>query len=273
MTHYCVTQLRLLLGPAGMLAPAWAGAASKVRASLGFGDSNYVTSTHLPSLASAEPNLSSVFIAVSRSALRVGASLACFGPNSTKQQRRWGRNVHICTHNSNPSLSLLNNISSETMPPIILRPFQQSDQEAAHHLIVSGLGEHFGHIDSAYNLDLGNIWANYVAEGHTFVVAESGGELIGTGALLLLEEQVGQLVRMSVHPAHRRAGLGRALVQHLLEKADERKLRKVIVETNLDWWDAIGLYRSCGFVEYDRDEVSVYMALALQEGTREWGYN
>jgi ribosomal protein S18 acetylase RimI-like enzyme len=57
--------------------------------------------------------------------------------------------------------------------------------------------------------------------------------------------------------------LGRALVSHLLQIARERRLRKVIVETNNDWYDAIGLYERCGFAEYDRDEVSVYMELEL----------
>jgi len=35
------------------------------------------------------------------------------------------------------------------------------------------------------------------------------------------------------------------------------------VETNNDWYDAIGLYERCGFVEYDRDAESVYLALPL----------
>ncbi len=38
---------------------------------------------------------------------------------------------------------------------------------------------------------------------------------------------------------------------------------RVQVETNHDWHDAIALYRRHEFTEYGRDDVSVYMALAL----------
>ncbi len=144
-----------------------------------------------------------------------------------------------------------------------IRLFQPEDQEAARDLILSGLGEHFGYIDPSYNPDVNDIGANYVTAGHPFVVGERDGVLVGTGALLVHDEEVGQLVRMSVHQGQRRQGLGRALVSHLLQIARGRGLRKVIVETNNDWYDAIGLYERCGFVEYDRDEVSVYMELGL----------
>lgn len=144
-----------------------------------------------------------------------------------------------------------------------IRPFQRNDQEAVRWLIVSGLAEHFGHIDPAYNHDLNDIQRNYLAEGHLFVVAEREGILVATGALLRLDEQRGQLVRMSVHPTHRRQGLGRTLVAHLLQAARTLGLQKVVVETNIGWEDAVGLYQSCGFVEYDRDTVHVYMLLEL----------
>ncbi|HEX8680722.1 MAG TPA: GNAT family N-acetyltransferase [Ardenticatenaceae bacterium] len=144
-----------------------------------------------------------------------------------------------------------------------IRLFQPEDQEVARDLILSGLGEHFGYIDPSYNPDVDDIGANYVTAGQTFVVVERDGVLVGTGALLVHNEEVGQLVRMSVHQGQRRQGLGRALVSHLLQIARGRGLRKVIVETNNDWYDAIGLYERCGFVEYGRDEISVYMELEL----------
>ncbi len=149
------------------------------------------------------------------------------------------------------------------MSNVNIRPFRADDQTATRDLILSGLGEHFGYIDPSYNPDVDDIAAHYITAGHPFVVAERDGLLVGTGALLVHNEEVGQLVRMSVHQSRRRQGLGRALVSHLLQIARERGLRKVIVETNNDWYDAIGLYERCGFAEYDRDEVSVYMELEL----------
>jgi ribosomal protein S18 acetylase RimI-like enzyme len=144
-----------------------------------------------------------------------------------------------------------------------IRPFEAGDQEAARGLILAGLGEHFGWIDEARNPDPDDIAAHYVAPDHAFVVAQLGGELVGTGALVPEGEGTGRLVRMSVSSEHRRWGIGRALVDHLAAEARRRGYGRLLVETNNDWYDAIGLYERCGFVEYDRDAESVYLALPL----------
>ena len=147
--------------------------------------------------------------------------------------------------------------------PITLRPFQPSDQPAAKLLIQQGLGEHFGFIDQTLNPDLDDIAAHYVTPGHLFVVADLNGHLVATGALIGLAPGVAQVVRVSVQSNYRRQGIGRAIVALLLQAAYERGFRRVQVETNRTWWDAIGLYTSHGFSEYARDEVSVYLALDL----------
>lgn len=161
------------------------------------------------------------------------------------------------------------------MPSLLsIRPFAPADQPTAKNLIQTGLGEHFGFIDPTLNPDLNDIWDSYITAGHTFVVAEWKGELVGTGALISERPKIhetfgvleanqiyGRLVRMSVSPAHRRLGIGRALVEHLLQIAQQHGLTHTLVETNLDWYDAIGLYQRCGFVEYGRDAESVYMIL------------
>lgn len=159
-----------------------------------------------------------------------------------------------------------------------IRPFSPADQPATKTLIQAGLGEHFGWINPDLNPDLSDIWRTYVASGQTFVVVEMAGELVGTGALiqetletskvsshqrLQTSEVCGRLVRMSVSQAHRRLGIGRALVLHLIEKARERRFGRLLVETNLDWYDAIGLYQHCGFVEYARDEESIHLSMSL----------
>ena len=150
-----------------------------------------------------------------------------------------------------------------SLPNLAIRPFTPADQKAARDLVLDGLGEHFGWIDTSRNPDLDDIAAHYLARGHLFVVAQVREMLVGTGALIAVDEQTGRLVRMSVHRGWRRRGLGRVLVAHLLDAARECGYRRVVVETNKDWWDAIGLYRRCGFHEYDADEGSVYLGLDL----------
>ncbi|MCL4507449.1 MAG: GNAT family N-acetyltransferase [Chloroflexi bacterium] len=146
---------------------------------------------------------------------------------------------------------------------MVIRPFRPLDQPAARLLILEGLGEHFGYVNETLNPDLDDIERHYLQPGHIFLVAEDDSGLIGSGALMVLEQAVGRIVRVSVSLQHRRRGVGSAIVQQLLWIARQRSLRCVQVETNNDWHDAIRLYRSHGFVEYDRDDVSVYMELEL----------
>ncbi len=149
----------------------------------------------------------------------------------------------------------------------LIRPFTPADQSAACRLVLEGLGERWGWIDETRNPDLDDIAAHYVTPGHYFVVVERDGELIGTGALVAEEAEradrqaTGRIVRMSVAPEHRGQGLGRALVEHLLEEARRCGYRRVLVETTKEWHDAIRLYERCGFVEYARDDEDVHLAL------------
>ena len=145
---------------------------------------------------------------------------------------------------------------------VSIRPFEARDQRAARQLILNGLGEHFGFVDEALNPDVDDIIAHYISHGHVFLVAEVGATLAGTGALKV-EDSEGQIVRASVAPQFRRQGIGRKLVEHLIDAAREKGLRRLIVETNHDWDDPIRLYQRCGFLEYDRDPESVWMKLEL----------
>jgi len=146
----------------------------------------------------------------------------------------------------------------------VIRRFLPEDQIATRWLILQGLGEHFGYIDETLNPDLNDIEAYYLRPGHVFVVVEHYREVVGTGALLLESADTGRLVRMSVKKKFRRQGVGRAVVCHFLQLAKRRGLIQVLVETNHDWYDAIGLYHSQGFREYDRDDESVHMSLRIR---------
>ncbi len=146
-----------------------------------------------------------------------------------------------------------------------IRSFEPRDQDAARHLILAGLGEHFGWIDETRNPDLDDITANYIARGATFLIAEIDGQLVGTGALIAESADTGRIVRMSVSRLHRRKGIGRALVGQLLDVAKGKGFIQVRVSTDDGWEDAIGLYRHCGFSEYQRGERGVHLLKLMDE--------
>lgn len=146
---------------------------------------------------------------------------------------------------------------------ITIRPFAPADQVATRRLVLNGLGDHFGQIDETMNPDLDDIETHYLLPGHRFVLAERAGTIVGAGALIEESQDTGRLVRMSVDRNSRGQGIGRSLVNHLVAEARTRGYRRVVIETNDDWWDAIGLYRACGFTEFDRHSGDVHMALEL----------
>lgn len=147
-------------------------------------------------------------------------------------------------------------------PALLIRPFVSADQPAVRALILDGLGDRFDYVDPTLNPDLDDITASYLVPGHGFLVAEVGAELAGTAALRV-EAGAGQIVRVSVARQFRRLGIGRALVAALLAVASRRGLRRVWMETNDDWRDAIGLYRGCGFRPFDHRDGCIFMELLL----------
>jgi ribosomal protein S18 acetylase RimI-like enzyme len=79
-------------------------------------------------------------------------------------------------------------------------------------------------------------------------VCEADGELVGGTTGILTADGAGvDLVAMWVAPTHRRRGLGKALVEHVVAWARERGATSVTLEVNEALAPALGLYRSAGF--------------------------
>ena len=144
---------------------------------------------------------------------------------------------------------------------IVIRDFEPRDQVASRALIITGLGEHFGHVDESLNPDLDDIAANYA--GADLVVAEKDGQLVGTGFLKQIDDRNGEVVRMAVAPDARRTGVGRLILDELLRRARDRRYATVTLST-LASWDAAPFYRSCGFSERQRVNVALGEAIVFE---------
>jgi GNAT superfamily N-acetyltransferase len=147
---------------------------------------------------------------------------------------------------------------------IDIRPFTAADQTVAQQLILAGLREHWGYIDDTRNPDVEDIEAHYLQQGHLFVVAQAGVEIVGTGGLVCVQADTMRMVRVSVHKGWRRLGIGRILVEHLVAAARQRGAGQVVVETSRGWHDAISLYQACGFIQYVEDVADVHLMLELE---------
>jgi putative acetyltransferase len=105
----------------------------------------------------------------------------------------------------------------------------------------------------------------------TFFSARRDEELVGVGALKELDPGHGELKSMHIAEAARGRGVGRAIVDHLVDVARRRGYRQVSIETGTTdvFVPARSLYLSAGFTpcdpfgEYTSNPHSICMMLAL----------
>ncbi len=121
--------------------------------------------------------------------------------------------------------------------------------------------------ESVHALDLDGLRKPEVS----FWTAWSGKELLGCGALKELDARHGEIKSMRTAAAHRRNGVGRAVLEHILEEARRRRYARLSLETGSqpEFEPARRLYASfgCGvggpFEGYIEDPNSVFMTRNL----------
>lgn len=110
-------------------------------------------------------------------------------------------------------------------------------------------------------------------EGHRFLVAESGGVLVGyIGMMFVLDE--GYISNVATAPGVRRQGVASALIAALIEQAEQLSLTFVTLEVRQGNEPAKALYAKHGFVAvgtrkkyYERPtEDAVLMTKFLKRG-------
>ena len=106
----------------------------------------------------------------------------------------------------------------------------------------------------------------------TFWTAWNGDVLLGCAALQELSSTHGELKSMRTPANLRRQGVGRALLEHILQISRQRGYRELLLETgsHADFTPALALYRSIGFERcgpfagYQDNGFSIFMSLRLK---------
>jgi putative acetyltransferase len=105
----------------------------------------------------------------------------------------------------------------------------------------------------------------------TFWTAWEADELVGCGALKVLDSDSGEIKSMRILPAWRGKGLGSRILEHIISEARQRNLRRLSLETGAmpEFAPARALYRRYGFElggpfgDYTDDPNSVFMTRLL----------
>ena len=121
-----------------------------------------------------------------------------------------------------------------------------------------------------------NMKSELVAPHTTYVVAEQGDEVVGYAGLSKLASSTSSDIQtIAVTDSHRGSGIGRLLMQSLLEFAREQGAKDVLLEVREDKPTPQALYGSIGFVAIDRREnyyqpdgvAAIVMRLDLEQET------
>ncbi|MFG2271934.1 GNAT family N-acetyltransferase [Streptomyces chartreusis] len=91
-----------------------------------------------------------------------------------------------------------------------------------------------------------------------FFVAYEEDRPVGCGALRRLESGVGEIRHVWVHPAARRLGLARRLLDALEQEAVARHLTVVRLDTHAALTEAQAMYRACGYTAIPAYDDNVY---------------
>jgi ribosomal protein S18 acetylase RimI-like enzyme len=86
---------------------------------------------------------------------------------------------------------------------------------------------------------------------YTLLVARADGVSAGCVALRPLDATTGEIKRLYVRDAFRRAGVGRALVADAIARARAAGYARIRLDTHTTMIPAQQLYRSFGFTEID----------------------
>lgn len=94
-------------------------------------------------------------------------------------------------------------------------------------------------------------FADALNAGYSGWVLRSGGVLLGQAVLMRILDEAHLLI-ISVRPAWQGMGLGRQILQSLIERAREQGLGQMFLEVRSSNARALALYRQAGFVEIGR---------------------
>jgi ribosomal-protein-alanine N-acetyltransferase len=120
----------------------------------------------------------------------------------------------------------------------IFRYFQETDVASVMRLVLDTLNEFY---ESSLYLTLHNVWK----EG--FIVAESGGELVGFILGVNSAPKEARILILTVLDDHRKKGIGGTLLKTFIKECYAKNLNIINLEVRVENEEAIQFYNRHGF--------------------------
>ena len=145
--------------------------------------------------------------------------------------------------------------------------YQSQHQPAFAALNLAWISKDFA-VEPHDEEQLGNPQKYILDDGGQIFLAKIEDEIVGTIALVKMDNETAELAKMSVTPTHQGKGISRKLCERLIEVAKSEGYSRLYLESNRKAVPAINLYLTLGFVElpmkntpYARCDIQMEMKL------------
>lgn len=136
-----------------------------------------------------------------------------------------------------------------------VRRYEPSDAErvwAVHELALRASPLEFVE-DAPPDEDIAAVSERYLDAGVEFLVGLAADEIVAIGGFQLREDDTAEIRRMRVHPDQQRRGYGERLLEELEERARQRGVARIVLETNERLTAARNLYEKRDYEETRRE--------------------
>ena len=137
---------------------------------------------------------------------------------------------------------------------IAVREFRPGDEACFRKLNEEWITQYFS-IEAKDEEALADPQSRILASGGRIFFATSEDDCVGCCALLRLSADEFEVAKMAVAPNWQGSGIGRMLLQNVVEAARSAGVRRLYLETNHILTPAIRLYQSIGFRPVPPDRV------------------
>lgn len=136
-------------------------------------------------------------------------------------------------------------------------PFDPAYTDSFKQLNIEWLEKYF-HVEPRDEEVLGDPQHHIIEPGGHILLAQVEGEIVGTVALIKLQEGIFELSKMAVTPMFQGQKIGQKLLQHSIDLAKEQAWKELVLYSNRSLENAIYLYLKFGFEEVPIEENNPY---------------
>lgn len=142
---------------------------------------------------------------------------------------------------------------------IYIHHYLKRDLQGFTALLTNVLNEFSMELDPEFDSDLNDLSTYYGGERDCLLIAEADGEVVGSCAVKEHEPRVGEIRKLYVLNKFRGIGLGKRLLDGVIDFSKEHNYEKLYLTTDKQFTVASKLYKSRGFKVVKDNNLDIFM--------------